>query len=151
MDNFIIEKLDISDYYKCNNIWDMNKDTLTEKFRKEIESGNRVVYIYKINGEFIGEIAYVFDNGDKDYTIPNKRLYVSRLIVKYEYRNQGIGAKLVDFVTNKAKELGYKELSIGVDKDNLAALHLYRKKGFTNVLFDGADEYGEFYKLMKVL
>ena len=40
-------------------------------------------------------------------------------------------------------------LCIGVDKDNISALHLYQKKGFTNVLFDGEDEYGEFYKLMK--
>ena len=47
--------------------------------------------------------------------------------------------------------MGYKEISIGVDKDNTAALHLYRKKGFTTVIFDGADEYGKYYKLLKVL
>jgi hypothetical protein len=28
---------------------------------------------------------------------------------------------------------------------------LYRKFGFTEVLFDGADEDGEYYKLMKSL
>lgn len=30
------------------------------------------------------------------------------------------------------------------------AAELYRK-GFTNVIFDGADEYGEYYKLLKIL
>ncbi len=149
MNNYTIEKIDIKDYYQCNNIWNMENCEFTEKFRQEIENGNRVVYIYKIDDEFIGEIAYVFDMNDADYTIPDKRIYISRLIVKKEYRNQGIGGILVDFVLEKIKELGYKEATIGVDKDNLSALHLYKKKGFTNIIFDGKDEYGEFYKLMK--
>lgn len=42
-------------------------------------------------------------------------------------------------------------MTIGVDKDNVNALHLYRKYGFTEVLFEGADEDGEYYKLMKIL
>ena len=149
MSNYIIERLNIKDYSKCNNVWNMDKCEFTEKFRKEIENGNRVVFIYKINDEFIGEIAYVFDMNDADYTIPNQRIYISRLIVKKEYRNQGIGGILIDYILDEIKKMGYKEATIGVDKDNVTALHLYKKKGFTNILFDGKDEYGEFYKLMK--
>lgn len=149
MNNYTIEKLNIKDYKKCNNIWNMKKCEFTEKFYKEIEDGNRVVFIYKINDEFVGEIAYVLDMKDSDYTITNKRIYISRLIVKKEYRNKGIGGILVDFILEKVKEMGYNEATIGVDKDNMSALHLYKKKGFTNVLFEGKDEYGEFYKLMK--
>lgn len=151
MSNYIIEKLNIKDYNKCNNIWNMEKFEFTEKFRQEIKNGNRVVYIYKIDDEFIGEIAYVFDMNDDDYTIPNQRVYISRLIVKKEYRNQGIGGILIDYILNEIKKMGYKEATIGVDKDNVTALHLYKNKGFTNILFDGKDEYGEFYKLMKVI
>ena len=149
MDKYTIEKLDIKDYKKCNNIWNMKKCEFTEKFRHEIETGNRVVFIYKLNGEFIGEIAYVLDMNDNDYTIPNRRIYISRLIVKKEYRNQGIGGILIDYILEEIKKLGYQEATIGVDKDNTPALHLYQKKGFTDILFDGKDEYGEFYKLMK--
>lgn len=149
MSNHIIERLNIKDYSKCNNIWNMEKFEFTEKFYQEIENGNRVVFIYKINDEFIGEIAYVFDMNDTDYTIPNQRVYISRLIVKKEYRNQGIGGILIDFILDEIKKMGYKEATIGVDKDNATAIHLYKKKGFTNILFDGKDEYGEFYKLMK--
>ena len=149
MSNYIIERLNIKDYSKCNNIWNMEKCEFTEKFYQEIENGNRVVFIYKINDEFIGEIAYVFDMNDTDYTIPNKRIYISRLIVKKEYRNQGIGGTLIDYILDEIKKMGYKEATIGVDKDNVTAIHLYKKKGFTNILFDGKDEYGEFYKLMK--
>lgn len=103
-------------------------------FSPEIESGNRVVYVYKQNGEFIGEIAYVFDMRDDDYTIADRRIYLSRLIVKKERRGNGIGGILIDFMIDKIKNMGYKEITIGVDKDNIAALSLYRKKGFTTVL-----------------
>ena len=54
-------------------------------------------------------------------------------------------------IIKKAKEMGFSEMAIGVDKDNIAALNLYKKFGFTNVLFDGADEDGEYFKLMKTL
>ena len=104
-----------------------------------------------MEGKFIGEIAYVFDMNDGDYTIPGKRIYISRLIVKSTHRNKGIGGILIDYILNEVKQMGYTEASIGVDKNNLPALHLYRKKGFTKVIFDGKDEYGEFYKLLKVL
>ena len=146
-----IEKLDIEDYDKCNAIWNMQTFPYTEKFREEIESGNRIVYVYRDGESYVGEIAYVFDMNDSDYTVPNQRIYISRLIVKRECRNKGIGAELIDFIVNIIEDMGYKEISIGVDKDNAAALHLYRKKGFTEVAFDGADSGGEYYKLLRRL
>ncbi len=145
----VIEPLDPKDYHKCSNIWNMKAQPLTDKWFEEIKSGNRLVFIYKINGEFIGEGALVLDEGDSDYTIPDKRIYVSRMIVKKKYRNRGIGSEILEFLIARAKEMGYSEMTIGVDKDNVNALHLYKKYGFTEVLFDGADENGEYFKLMK--
>ena len=147
--NTVIEPLNTDDYFKCSDIWNMKTQPLTEKWREEIKSGNRLVFIYKIGGEFIGEGALVFDTGDADYTIPDKRVYVSRMIVRKEYRNRGIGGEILEFLIRKAKDMGYSEMTIGVDKDNENALHLYTKYGLTVVLFDGADENGEYLKLMK--
>ena len=127
----------------------MKAQALAEKWRGEIAQGNRLVFVYKINGEFIDEGALVLDTSDPDYTILGQRVYVSRMIVKKEYRGRGIGSEILEFLINKAKEMGFSEMTIGVDKDNENALHLYRKYGFTEVLFDGADEDGEYYKLMK--
>lgn len=148
-DRITIEPLNPDDYRKCSNIWNMQAQPLADKWLEEIKSGNRLVFIYKINGEFIGEGALVFDTGDPDYTVPKKRVYVSRMIVKKEYRNRGIGSDILEFLINKAAETGFEEMTIGVDKDNQTALHLYEKFGFTEVLFDGADENGEYLKLMK--
>lgn len=149
--NAAIEPLALEEYHKCSNIWNMAAQPLVGKWREEIASGNRLVFIYKINNEFIGEGALVLDTGDPDYTIENQRVYVSRMIVKKEYRNQGIGSEILEFLTRKAKAMGFSEMTIGVDKDNTNALHMYRKYGFTEVLFDGADENGEYYKLLKRL
>lgn len=149
--NTVIEPLQLEDYHKCSNIWNINAQPLAEKWRSEIESGNRMVFVYKINGEFTGEGALVFDTGDPDYTIPGRRVYVSRMIVKKEYRKRGIGSEILTFLIEKSKEMGFSEMTIGVDKDNVAALNLYKKFGFTTVLFDGADENGEYFKLMKTL
>ena len=150
-ENIVIEPLKLEDYHKCSNIWNMKAQPLTEKWKEEIAEGNRFVYIYKINDEFIGEGALVLDTGDPDYTIQGKRVYVSRMIVKKEYRNRGIGSEILTFLIQKAEEMGFCEMTIGVDKNNENALHLYRKFGFTEVLFDGADDDGEYFKLMKRL
>lgn len=127
----------------------MAKSPLTETFRQQIAAGNRIVYIYKINSDFIAECDLVLDKQDPDYTIPGRRIYISRMIVKKNCRNQGIGSRLLEFMLQKAKEMGYHEISIGVDKVNERALHLYRKYGFNEVLFEGEDEAGEYYKLLK--
>ena len=150
-ENIVIEPLKLEDYHKCSNIWNMKAQPLTEKWKEEIAEGNRFVYIYKINDEFIGEGALVLDTGDPDYTIQGKRVYVSRMIVKKEYHNRGIGSEILTFLIQKAEEMGFCEMTIGVDKNNENALHLYRKFGFTEVLFDGADDDGEYFKLMKRL
>jgi len=72
-------------------------------------------------------------------------------IVKAEYRNRGIGGILADYLIDYAKQPGYEEISVGVDLDNLVARHLYEKKGFTNKIFEGEDEYGKYMKLIRKL
>lgn len=88
----------IEEYHKCQNIWNMKEQKLTDIWREEIRTGNRLVFVYKINSKFIAEGALVLDTGDPDYTIEDKRVYVSRMIVKKEYRNQGIGGSLLPFL-----------------------------------------------------
>lgn len=147
-----IEILQLDDYDKCNNIWDMyKKKELADKFYQELFIGNRITYICKDGDKFMGEISLVKDMADSDYTIPEQRIYVSHLVVKPEYRYQGIGKMLVEYVTDKAKELGYSEMSIGVDLNNYPALKLYIDCGFNKVIFIGEDEQGKYVKLLKTI
>lgn len=149
--NYEIMQIGIEEYSKCNNIWNMKKCPFTDKFKEQIINGDRFVYIYKINNEFIGEGDLVINVDDSDYYIPNRRIYVSRMIVKKEYRNQGIGGIILDYLVNQAKAMGYSEMALGVDIDNYHAIYLYKKKGFNTLLKEDEDEYGRFYKLLKIL
>ena len=130
----------------------MEKDNkFAEQFYNELLSGNRITYVYAFDDEYIAEISLVYDMNDSDYTIPNKRAYVSRLIVKPEYRRKGIGKTLVDFIKHKANELELYELSIGVDIDNYSALKLYVESGFDKIIYIGEDEQGQYVKLLCVI
>ena len=152
MKEYKIFQLEPKDYEKCSNIWNMESNPeRTKKWYDEIISGNRVVYIYAEDNEFIGEGSLVFENNDRDYTIPGKRIYLSRMIVKPEYRNQRIGGIILEYLVNKSKELGFTEIAVGVDKTNTIARHLYESKGFSTVIFEGSDEYGEYVKLLKTI
>lgn len=73
------------------------------------------------------------------------------MIVKEECQNPGIGGIIVDYLIDHAKKLGFEEVVLGVDTDNLNARYLYEKKGFTTVLYLGKDAYGEYVKLLKKL
>ncbi len=148
--NGVIEILDIKDFYECNNIWDMEKQkSLADQFYQEIIDNNRITFIYKIDGEFIGEVSLVFDKKDPDYTIKNKRIYVSRFLVKDGYRSQGIGTIMMDYIIKYAEGLGYKEMSVGVDLDNYRAIKFYVKNGFNNITFIGEDEFSKYMKLLR--
>lgn len=147
-----ITRLDPADFRKCGNIWNMDiQSELAARFYREILQGNRVTYVFQIEQEYVGEISLVFDINDPDYTIRNQRAYVSRLIVKREYRRKGIGRALVAFAMEAARNKGYSELSIGVDLDNYSALKLYVEAGFRHVLFIGEDAGGKYVKLLMKL
>ena len=81
LDNkIVIEKINPEEFYKCSNIWDMEKCPFTDEFYEQIKSGNRISFVYKLDGKFIGQGDLVLDK--EDYTTPGERIYLSRLIVK---------------------------------------------------------------------
>ena len=102
MDEII--ELDIKNYEKCGNIWNMEKNKeLKDRFYKELLSKNRMTFVYVKDEEYIAEISIVFNKDDKDYSIPGKRLYISRIIVKKALRGQGYGKKLMNYVIDYSK------------------------------------------------
>ena len=56
--------------------------------------------------------------------------YIDTLSVFEEFQGRGIAKELLKFIDNKAKELGFKKVSLLVDVDKLKALNLYEKMGF---------------------
>ena len=149
--NEIIE-LDIKNFEKCSNIWNMEKNKeLKDRFYNELLTKNRKTFVYTKDEEYIGEISIVFNKNDEDYSIPGIRLYISRIIVKKDLRGQGYGKKLMNYIIEYAKKEGYKELSLGVNLDNYIALKLYVGLEFNNIQYIGEDSDGKYVKLIKKL
>ena len=147
-----IKTLAVEDFPRCAELWDLKKQrTLAERFYSELQRGNRVTYVCEDEGALLGEISLVFKMEESDYTIAGKRAYVSHLVVKKEHRRKGIGKALVEYVIEQAKQMGLRELTIGVDLDNYPALKLYTAAGFDRVLLIDEDRQGRYVKLMKTL
>lgn len=149
--NGIIE-LDIKNYEKCGNIWSMEKNKeLKERLYRELKSKNRKTFVYVKDGEYVAEISIVFNKNDEDYSIPGKRLYISRVIVKKDCRGNGYGKELMNYIIKYAESEKYEELSLGVNLDNYIALNLYVKLGFNKIQYIGEDSDGKYVKLIKKL
>jgi ribosomal protein S18 acetylase RimI-like enzyme len=149
--NEIIE-LDIKNFEKCNNIWNMKRNKeLKERFYNELLNKTRMTFVYTKDEEYIGKISVVFNKNDEDYSIPGMRLYISRIIVKKDCRGKGYGKKLMNFIIEYAKREGYEELSLGVNLDNYIALKLYVELGFNRIQYIGEDSDGKYVKLIKRL
>ena len=140
------------DFPQCGAIWDIEEQAaLAESCLSELRSGNRRTWIGREGGAWLGEVSVEFDAGDSDYTVPGRRLYLSRLIVREDARRRGVGHALTEYAVRTARDLGYRELSLGVNLDNYPALRLYAEAGFDRILRVDRDQWGPYVKLLKIL
>lgn len=56
--------------------------------------------------------------------------FLDALCVDENFRNRGIGSKLIELTKNKARNEGYNSLCLLVFKDNTNAQNVYKKNGF---------------------
>ena len=91
------------------------------------KSGNSVFLLAEDDGEIVGSLVCV--GSERIKTKHNTMLGIT---VKEEYRNKGIGSRLLEFAINWAKETGVvKRIELHVFNTNGRAIHLYKKYGFT--------------------
>jgi len=57
-------------------------------------------------------------------------LYLDDFCVAAPWRSQGIGGRLLDLAQDYARQLGLGQILLHVEKSNLAAQRLYRRRGF---------------------
>ncbi|HCW34844.1 MAG TPA: GNAT family N-acetyltransferase [Staphylococcus sp.] len=74
---------------------------------------------FKLEGTPLPE--HEADNGD---------LYIDSVAVFSEYRGRGIASKLIEDAIERAKERGFKQVSLNCEFDNEGAMKLYEKLGF---------------------
>ena len=70
-------------------------------------------------------------NMDLILDYPTEKIaFIGLLMVNILYQNNGVGSKIVCDTCAYLKELGYKIIRVGVDKENPQSTYFWRKNGF---------------------
>ena len=79
-------------------------------------------FLYSLNGQYVGCVAYEKANSGKGY--------LNRLSVLPPFRRQGVGKELAQHIVRYAKLKGVSEISIGIIADHTDLKYWYTKLGF---------------------
>ena len=99
-----------------------------EKIRNNYQIGSFIVAT--LNNEVVGYCRYSFDNSySPNYPIDCE---ITALYVKPEFKYQGIGTKLFNYVVNEFKENNKEKMLVWCLKDNYPSRKFYEKMGGIN-------------------
>ncbi len=112
-----------------------------------IESGAFSIYLLFEDGELIGELHVTWRSNDSLAAVDGQRAYLSAYRIREDRQGLGYGQVLLRGVIEAIEARGYREITIGVEDDNLRAKHLYAKFGFTEFVERRSESYqGDSYE-----
>jgi diamine N-acetyltransferase len=88
-------------------------------------------YVWLILSENI-IIGYVVLTFAFSFEFKGRTAFIDELFLKTAYRAKGIGRTVIEFVEEKAKNLGVRVIHLEVEKDNIQGQKLYLSKGFVD-------------------
>lgn len=97
---------------------------------------NAVLFVEMVGDDIVGMVV-LYCNDDN-----TKKAYIPLVGVLPTYQHRGIASKLMKEAISLVREQGYK--LIGIHSNNMVAVHLYSKLGFT-VEDDSERKYMELY------
>lgn len=90
---------------------------------KKIKSGYLVWAIY--DNKIIGSCDVIRSGSPRDWHVGKIGLMVDK-----DYRREGVGRYLLEFILKKSREMGIKIAKLDLFSDNIPAFNLYKKVGF---------------------
>ncbi len=126
IENYSIRRIQCCELQNCFSFWDFeNNSEKRKRIEHEIDNNIRTMYAYILNGKYVAGVSLC--------PADNKTVYLSYLVVNEEYRNQGIGTKMINYALKTSKNDGYSYIILKVDNDNTEAEKLYKKLGFAAI------------------
>ena len=99
-------------------------------YRSQLAEQLDYVFVIEDGGVIQGYATLFVDMRDDCIHIARKRCYVDHFAVKQEFRGQGIGSKLMQFIREYALENDCTAIELGVWYENYDAVNFYGKNGF---------------------
>lgn len=93
----------------------------SERLRSDWNKGNQM-YVAEIDNHIIGFMQLEMKS--------NSQAELEKLTVIPHYRHYGFGKIMLDFIKQKAEELGVKMLTIGIIEENTVLKEWYQLNGF---------------------
>ncbi len=75
-------------------------------------------------------IGYMVLTFGYSFEFKGRDAFLDEFYLKDRFRSRGIGSKAIDFVLEQAQALGIQAVHLEVERHNMAANQLYKKKGF---------------------
>ncbi len=132
----------LSELFRYNDIEKM----LAENTR-DIENGAIDIFGLFKGSALVGELHVMYRNTDSRMAVQGKRAYLFAFRIRRDSHGKGFGQYLLENVLHLLSSQGYSEFTVGVEDDNLRAIHIYRKFGFTQIIARKQEEYqGDTYE-----
>jgi ribosomal protein S18 acetylase RimI-like enzyme len=102
------------------------EDDVKSHFKKMKNHEVYESYVYEEEGEIKGFISLLFYR-----TVFHKKgtALINELVINNDYRNKGIGKKLIEYAIEEAKKREMDEIEVGVMKENGDAIRFYKNNG----------------------
>lgn len=89
------------------------------------------IIVAEVAGEVVGLVIYLTRHISGGPMKERRVLFIDSMAVEEQYRGQGIGHRLFDYVLQLCQEQRYDGLELQVNARNAAAKAMYEKYGFT--------------------
>lgn len=126
MDDIKISNMTISDFEIILPILlsDFDDFWSSDTLKTELNNTNSYYIVAKQNENIVG-FAGIWKSVDD--------IHITNIIVRKDFRKNGIGSLLLQKLILLTKSFGYKQLTLEVNSSNVPAIQLYLKFGFKNL------------------
>jgi ribosomal protein S18 acetylase RimI-like enzyme len=138
----------IEDLLQLNQDWAWGKEDWArenqQKVIKDSKDGTHSFLVVEDNNKVIGELHIIWNQKeDQDEANGKDRAYLSTLRLHPNYREKGIGTKLMKAALKHIKEKGFIQATIGAYTHEQHIQTLYKKWGFTKQIKECTEKLGE--------
>jgi diamine N-acetyltransferase len=152
--DLIIRKANIGDYDKINKLYwqsdcfhynnepyiygKTDEGCRTKEYIESLLNEEKNILIaLETEKEIIGFLyAYEETKGHLPFHKKRKYIVIDNIVIDENYRNNGYGEKLLDYIIEYAKNGKYNDILLNVYRFNENAIKLYEKKGFKIITQD---------------
>ncbi|HHW57416.1 MAG TPA: GNAT family N-acetyltransferase [Clostridia bacterium] len=124
-----------------------------QKVQEELNTGLLLAKYLKF--DFVRKLPLLFKASKILGKIAKEEYYLSNIAVYSEFRNLGLGNKLLEEIEQEAKKLKCKRIVLDVEVENEKAIKLYEKLGYRIIeksdFFKIKDKIFQFFKMEKEL